>query len=167
MSNRRQRTRNNRKKTNIKLDSSFIFKTIILIIIIIIFCFLNFGNTNIIRNVYINGIKVSSLSTEDAKNQIQPVLEEQLTKEILIKFEDYQTTIIPDEISVTYDLPTALEEAYSLGRKGNIITNNFTKFISLFKKTNIQIPISYDSDKLDKVIENMSLEIPNLVVNPS
>lgn len=169
MDKRRSRIRNNRKREK-RFNWSIIFKVSILLCIVFLatfFSILNIGSTNIINNVYINGVSVSSLSTEEARNKLEPVLQENLEKEISIKFEDYETSILPAEINFSYDIASALDEAYGLGRTGNILTNNFRILISLFKKTNIDAPISYNSEKLDNVIENMSVEIPNLVVNPT
>lgn len=169
MDKRRSRSRINRKREK-KFNWSIIFKVSILLCIVFLatfFSILNLGSTKIINNVYINGVSVSSLSTEEAKKKLEPFLQEQLEKEISIKFKDYKTTILPAEINFSYDVATALEEAYGLGRTGNILSNNFRIFISLFKKTNIEAPTSYNSDKLDNVIENMSVEIPNVVVHPT
>lgn len=169
MDKRRSRGRNNRKKEK-KFNWTIVIKITLLLCIIFIatfFSLLNIGSSNIINNVYINGISVSSLSTEEARNKLEPILKEKLEKEISIKFEDYETSILPAEINFSYDLAPALEEAYGLGRTGNILTNNFRILISLFKKTNIEAPINYNSEQLDNVVENISVEIPNLVVNPT
>lgn len=169
MDKRRSRGRNNRKKEK-KFNWTIVIKITLLLCIIFIatfFSLLNIGSSNIINNVYINGISVSSLSTEEARNKLEPILKEKLEKEISIKFEDYETSILPAEINFSYDLAPALEKAYGLGRTGNILTNNFRILISLFKKTNIEAPINYNSEQLDNVVENISVEIPNLVVNPT
>lgn len=170
MDKRRSRSRNNRKRKEKKFNWTTVVKISLIFCVIFLatfFSILNMGSSNIINNVYINGISVSSLSTEEARNKLEPLLEEKLEKELSIKFEDYETTLLPAEIDYSYDLSSALEEAYGLGRTGNILTNNFRILISLFKRTNIEAPIVYSSDKLDNVVDNMSLEIPNLVVEPS
>lgn len=169
MDKRRSRIRNNRKRIK-KFNWSTIIKLTLLMCLIFIatfFSILNMGSSSIINNVYINGISVSALSTEDARNKIEPILNEKLTKEISIKYKDYETSILPAEINFSYDLSSALEEAYSLGRTGNIITNNFRILVSLFKKTNIDAKINYNSEQLNNIIENISLEIPDLVVEPT
>ena len=169
MDKRRSRSRNKRKKEK-KFNWTIVVKISLvfgLLFLATFFSILNMGSTNIINNVYINGISVSSLSTEEARNKLEPLLKEKLDKEISIKFEDYETTILPAEIDYSYNISSALEEAYGLGRTGNIITNNIKILMSLFKKTDIQAPIIYSENKLDNVVENISLEIPNLVVDPS
>ena len=169
MDKRRSRSRNKRKKEK-KFNWTIVVKISLvfgLLFLATFFSILNMGSTNIINNVYINGISVSSLSTEEARNKLEPLLKEKLDKEISIKFEDYETTILPAEIDYSYNISSALEKAYGLGRTGNIITNNIKILMSLFKKTDIQAPIIYSENKLDNVVENISLEIPNLVVDPS
>ena len=169
MDKRRSRGRGNRKKEK-KFNWTIVAKIALgfgVVFLATFFSILNLGNSNIMNNIYINGISVSALSTQEAREKIEPLLEEQLSKEISIKFEEYETSILPAEINFSYDLAPALEEAYGIGRTGNIITNNFRILLSLFKKTDIEAPIIYDTNKLDNVIENMSLEIPNLVVQPT
>lgn len=170
MDKRRIRNRNNKIRKEKKFNWSIIAKCMIVLFIIFLgsfFSILNIGNSNILNNVYINGISVSSLSREQAKEKLEPILNESLTKEIPIVTDNYSATILPAEIDFSYDIGAALEEAYSVGRTGNILTNNFRILISLFSKTDIKIPITYDSNKLDNIIDNISVEIPNLVVEPS
>ena len=169
MDKRRSRTRNNRKKEK-QFDWNILLTGSILICIVLLstfFAILNIGSSSIINNVYINDISVSALSTEDAKQKLNSVIEEDLKHELSISFEDYETTLLPAEINFSYNTSIALEQAYAIGRTGNILTNNFKLFIALFRRTNIEAPISYDSDKLDNIIENMSVEIPDLVLNPT
>ena len=169
MDKRRRRSRNNRKRIK-KFDWTIVVKIVIIMCIIFLatfFSLLNMGSNNIINNVYINNISVATLSTNQAKEKIEPIINEELQKEITIKFGDYTTSILPAEINFTYNISSALEQAYSLGRTGNIITNNLKLISSLFKKTNIELPISYDSDKLDNIIENISVEIPDILKEPS
>ena len=163
MDKRRSRIRNNRKRIK-NINWSIILKVTIGLFVVILatfFSILNIGNSHIINNIYINGISVSSLSTEEAKNKLEPILNERLNHDISLTFEDYDTTIQPAEIDCSYDVSSALEKAYGIGRTGNILTNNFRILISLFKKTNIESPLLYNSDKLDNVIDNISIDIPN------
>ncbi len=168
MNKRRSRSRNVKKQYKLNFVPIIIFSIFLLLIFsAIMFSLLNIGSSNIVNNTYINGISVSSLTTQEAKDKLQVVFEEQLSKEIIVKFEDYKTTILPAEIDFSYDLSSALEEAYSIGRTGNIISNNIKLFTSFFSKTNIEAKTSYNAEKLDNVIENISVEIPNLVTQPS
>lgn len=167
MSKRRNRLRN-RKKTIISFVPVFIATLIIGFLFFLTFLSLiNMGNNKIIHNVYINGISVSSLSTSEAKEKLNQEFEKTLSQEISITFDDYSTSLLPAEINFSYDIPKSLENAYSIGRTGNIFSNNFKILISTFKKNMISAEINYDEDKLENIIENISVEIPNLVIEPS
>ena len=141
MDKRRLRSRNNRKKIKIKkFNWNIILKFAIILCVIFIstfFSILNMGSSKIINNVYINGISVSSLSTEEARTKLEKAFNEKLEKEIKIKNDGYETSIQPAEIDFSYDIATALENAYGVGRTGNILTNNFRILCSLFTKNNI------------------------------
>ncbi|MCI8273062.1 MAG: hypothetical protein HFJ55_03140 [Clostridia bacterium] len=169
MDKRRTRSRSNRRREK-RFNWTILAKITLIIGFVFLatfFSLLNMGNSNIINNVYINGIPVSTLSTEDAKNKLEKVTKEKLEKEISIKFDGYEASILPAEIDFSYDLSSAIEEAYGLGRTGNIVTNNLKILSSFFKKTDIKAPIIYNSEKLDNIVENMSLELPDLVVEPT
>ena len=105
MNKRRSRSRNVKKQYKLNFVPIIIFSIFLLLIFsAIMFSLLNIGSSNIVNNTYINGISVSSLTTQEAKDKLQVVFEEQLSKEIIVKFEDYKTTILPAEIDFSYVL---------------------------------------------------------------
>ena len=166
MSKRRNRGRNHEKIKKV----NFIYVISILIVLLILFfltflSLLNMGNSKILHNIYINNISISSLSPNDAKEKINSELNKKLTKPIKITFENYSIDFLPAEIDFHYDTSSALEKAYSIGRTGNIFTNNSKILTSLFKKTNSEY--SYNEEKLNNIINNISVDIPNLVIEPS
>lgn len=147
---------------------------IISIALIILFLFLltflsllNIGNSKILHNIYINNISVSSLSQTDAKEKLNSELNTKLSKTIKLTFENYSIDFLPAEIDFSYDTSSTIEKAYSIGRTGNIFTNNLKILISLFKKTNLDAKYSYNEEKLNNIINNISVDIPNLVIEPS
>lgn len=168
MNKRRNRGRNHEKIK--KINFIYIIPILILLLFLFLLTFLsllNMGNSKILHNIYINGISVSSLSQNDAKEKLNSKLDDELTKTIKLTFEDYSVDFLPAEIDFSYDTSSALEEAYSIGRTGNIFTNNFRILVSLFKKTNLEAKYSYNEEKLNNIINNISVDIPNLVIEPS
>ena len=153
MSKRRSRGRNHEKIKKV----NFIYVISILIVLLILFfltflSLLNMGNSKILHNIYINNISISSLSPNDAKEKINSELNKKLTKPIKITFENYSIDFLPAEIDFHYDTSSALEKAYSIGRTGNIFTNNSKILTSLFKKTNLNAEYSYNEEKLNNII---------------
>ena len=47
-----------------------------------------------------------------------------LSQPITLSFEDFSVDFLPAEIDFSYDTSSALEQAYSIGRTGNIFSNN-------------------------------------------
>lgn len=168
MNKRRIRGRNH-KETE-KINHKYYLLLLILLILFFLLIFLsllNIGNSKILHNIYINNILVSSLSTNDANEKLNSELNTSLNTTIKLSFEDYSINFLPAEIDFSYDTSSALEKAYSIGRTGNIFSNNLQILISFFKKTNISSEYSYNEEKLNKIINNISVDIPNIVIEPS
>lgn len=168
MNKRRSRIRNH-KKTE-KINFIYLIPLIVIIILLFLLTFLsllNIGNTRILHNVFINGISVSSLSSIEAKEKLNNSLNDTLTKPIKLTFEDYSINFLPAEIDFCYDTSNALEVAYGIGRTGNIFTNNIKILTSLFMETNLQLDYSYNNTKLENIVNNISVDIPNLVAESS
>ena len=166
MNKRRNRGRSHskiRKKVNIYL----IPLTLLILFLLTFLSLLNMGNSKILRNIYINNIPVSYLSQIDAKEKLNSELNTELSKPIKLIFKDYSVEFLPAEIDFSYDTSSVLEKAYGIGRTGNIFTNNLKILVSLFKKTNLKSEYSYDEEKLNNIINNISVDIPNLVIEPS
>lgn len=168
MNKRRNRGRNHSK--NKKENYIYIISIAIIVLFLFLLTFLsllNMGNSKILHNIYINNISISSLSPNDAKEKLNSELNAKLSEPIKITFEDYSIDFLPAEIDFSYDTSSALEKAYSIGRTGNIFTNNLKILTSLFKKTNLEAEYSYNEEKLNNIINNISVDIPNLVIEPS
>ena len=162
--------RRNRGRNHKKINYNYLKFVLILFALLFLLTFLsllNIGNSKILHNIYINDISVSGLSPNDAKEKLNSELNAKLSKIIQLTFEDYSVDFLPAEIDFSYDTSSALEKAYSIGRTGNIFTNNLKILASLFKKTNLNAEYSYNEEKLSNIINNISVDIPNLVIEPS
>ena len=120
--------RNKNKKT-IKLIS--IVFAIIIVIFSVIFAITNINNANITKGVKIEGIDVSGLTREQAKEKLESIYSEKKKKDITLKYEDFETTIAPETLETNYNIEKATNEAILVGKSGNIITNNYGIFFAL------------------------------------
>lgn len=133
-----------------------------------IFAFLNIGSTKIISGISINGIDVSRLTSKEATEKVSTILSEQLNTALNLQYVDYSSTLIPSqEIDASYDITTAVEKAYMLGRSDNIFKNNFEIVYTYLAQNKIQMELQYSEEKLSSVVNNIALEIPGLVEQPS
>ncbi len=169
-----KKKRRKRKKINIKKigENKTLLATIIFIIILVImifsviFAILNINNNNILNGVKIEGIDVSGLSREEAKTKIETVYNAKKEEDIILKYNDFETTISQDILETNYDLDKAVNEAISLGKDGNIITNNYNILFALLGKKNIKVDMSINEEQIKDEIENIQTNIPGTIIEP-
>ncbi len=157
------------KKTKKKFILPIIILCIIALIAIIfstIFALININNKNIISGVKIEEIDVSGLSLEEAKAKLELVYNEKAKKEMLLKHEDYDTTINPELLEAKYDVENAVKEAISIGKSNNIIMNNYDIIFALIGKKNINVNMTINEEVAKQTIEDISVNIPGAVTEP-
>ena len=112
-------------------------------------------------------VDVSKLSKEDALKKINEIVASKETEDITLKYGDYETVINGKQFSIKFDTEKAINEAYNVGKDGNIIVNNYNILLTQILKKNIEIPVYYDEDALNKKIEDISSKIPGAVKQSS
>lgn len=149
-----------------KIRRNIIIVLLVLIFIIIfsmIFAILNITNENIVSGVYIQGIEVSNLSKQDLEKNLQEILEKASQKQILLKYGEEETTISLNDLNIKYNLEEVINEAYGIGRKSNIIVNNYEIIKAKIFKININMNITYDVQILKDKINAINAILPNAV----
>ncbi len=153
----------NKKKINLIIISIIV---IILIAFSVIFSLININNNNIIKGLKIEGIDMSGLSREEAKSKLEQIYNEKKSKNIILKYNDFEKAINQEILETNYDIDTAVNKAISVGKKDNIITNNYEILSALLNKKNIKINISINEEQVKKQIEDIQTNIPETIVEP-
>jgi len=158
------------KKLN-KVKKVLIISLIIIISVIVLFStgFAIYAMTNdrLIQGTSINGFDVSGLTKEDAKVKVQEKLDRCLQNNIILKCEDVEITINPSQIGATFDVDGAVQDAYKIGRTGNLIIDNYTIFNALTLSVDTQAELKYNEEELNKLVDDISNKLPNPVVQPT
>lgn len=145
----------------------------ILFIFSIIFAILNMNKNTFLEGLSINGIDVSNLSKEEAKSSLEEIINNKLNTELLLSYQSKESNeptenhVDPNSLEITYDLEKTLEEAYNLGKTGNIFQNNFEILNLIIHKKNFEIPITLNEDNLNTLINDISLNISEPMVQNS
>lgn len=155
--------RNKNKKT-IKLIS--IVFAIIIAIFSVIFAITNINNANITKGVKIEGIDVSGLTREQAKEKLESIYSEKKKKDITLKYEDFETTIAPETLETNYNIEKATNEAILVGKSGNIITNNYGIFFALIGRKNIKVETTINEEQTKQAIEDIQTNLPETIEEP-
>lgn len=155
-----------KNKKNTKLIFLITLGIILLITIIFstIFALINIDNNNIINGVTIEGIDVSGLSRENAKEKINSIYEEKEKQDIILKYEEYETKITPKSIDTNYEIDKSIEKALSLGRDNNIIINNYNILLAKIGKKNIEVDVTINETETKTIIEGISSNIPGAMI---
>ncbi|MGP1411055.1 MAG: VanW family protein [Peptoanaerobacter stomatis] len=118
---------------------------------------------NIYNNVFINGVNVSNLSVNEAKSLLENNFK---FGTLTLTNEDKQWVQGLSDVGFSYDIDTAVEKAYEIGRKGNFLTNAI-KVITLNSGLEefIELETKEDYTKLDEFYNKVASEVNTNPIN--
>ena len=148
------------KKRNIIIVTSSILSIFIISLFVLIM--INLQSKNIFSNIYIDGINVSGLSKEEAIIKVKEEKSTFLNKSITLNCDNISLDISGKDIDANYNVEKSVDEAYSVGRYGNIISNNVSMIMSNFDRTDISCDYNYDTEKLDLILNSVTNNLPQL-----
>lgn len=142
----------------------FIF-AILVGILSTVFALINRDNETIFSGISVQGIDVSNLTIDEAKKKVSSIIGNHISEEISLQHNDFQTVFLPEQFGVSFDVDSAVEQAYYIGKSDNLIKNNYTILSLLLKNYNISPSINYDEDLLNSLIDSINAQLPDRVVN--
>ena len=138
---------------------------VFIIVISVVFSLINMGNNKIFPNIKVQGESVYGKVQEEANTELNKKYNEKKIAGIKLKQGNYETTISFDQLGVSANIGEAVTKAYSIGRSGNIITNNYNILLRYFIPKNIEINFTIDENSIEKIIEDVESKLPNVVVD--
>lgn len=150
------------------------YKKILIGIIIIIAIFLfsvifsiaNINNTKILKWISVSGINVSEMTKKEALEIVSNTINNK-EKNIIVKIGDYQAETSFENLRVNYNVESYIDQAYNLGRSGNIFTNNFEILKLIVNNKNIEIKADLNEEKLNNFVDDVCANLPNKVIQSS
>ena len=140
---------------------------IVILVFSVIFSLINIGNDKIIGKVSIMRIDVSNMTKEQATEVLEEIIHDKMSEELVLKKDDYETSINANQINAQFNIEEAVQKAYDIGRSGNIITNNYNILASIIWGNNIELQMNYEQESLDKKIDDISSKLPDGLVQNS
>ena len=137
---------------------------ILLSIAFFIFTFLNSKNENIISGISIKGIVVSNLSVDEAKETLQNYINKNLPENITLVHNDYETSIPLSSLNVSFDIDSAVNQAYETGKSGNIFENGFIALKTKINPIDIELSATLDEEQLRSALNDISSKLPDTVI---
>lgn len=147
-----------------------IFAIIILficVVVLTIFSIINYTDEKIKKGVFIEGVDVSGLSVEEAKNKVQTEFINKLDDTIYFQYGENVYSMALEQIGAKYLLDEAVQEAYNVGRKGSLIERDLLTLKLPKNPMNIIMNVTFDEVALNGCIVDISAKLPEQVVQPS
>ena len=132
-----------------------------------IFALVNMNNQKMMSGITIKGIDVSGLSKEEAKAKLETIYSEKMGKEIHLKYNEYESSLNPTLMEVSYDVDKAVEEAYKIGREGNIFINNYQILFTLIGKKDVDVNMTLNEEVTRQSIQDIGVNLPGIVIESS
>ena len=154
---------------NKKVIPIFVITGIVIFFLVfsVIFALLNINNNKILNKVSIMGIDVSNMTIEDARNNLNKIIDDKQIEELALKKDEYETTLNATQLNASFDIDLAINEAYNIGRDGNIIINNYNILWTMLCGKDIECNFNYDEEILNKKIDDISSKLPGAVLQNS
>ena len=153
-----------------KNKRSYVIINIILTLIFIvlfstIFAFINMNSSTIIKGIQIKDIDISNLTLEEARTKVSEAIELELVQEINLYYSDeYNIDFKPSQIDAMYNIEESITEAFSYGREGSLIENNYEiLFAGIFGKK-INVDLRYNEERLNVIVDDIASKIPGKVI---
>ena len=172
---KKEKKKNSRENKNEKKQINKAKKIIISIIIVAIvallfstvFALTNMNNEKNISGVTIKGIEVSKLTKEEAIAKLETVYAEKMNKNIMLQYEELESELNPTLMEVNYDIEKAVNEAYSLGRNGNIFINNYNILGTLIGKRDFNVDMTMNEETTKQTINDVGANLPGILIESS
>ena len=158
-----------KKKSKAKKAIAIVFVILLILVALFftIFAILNLKNTKIIRGVQIGEINVSDMSKEDAKALLDERNAKNQEKQLVLKYGDLENKVTYSSLAVNYQIDEAINNAYNIGRDGNIFENNLDILKTWKDGEKVELKATVDTEKLNQVVQNINNTIQGAVVQPS
>ena len=96
-------------KKHIRNKCLIIFAIVIAILALLllafstVFALININSNKIMNGVFIQGIDVSGLTTDEAKEKVSNIVNKHLACKIVVKRDDFEGVFMPEQLGVTFD----------------------------------------------------------------
>lgn len=144
-----------------------IFIILAAVILSTIFSLLNMNSTKIMNGVLVNGVDISNLTKQEAVEVLNKKINNNDENYITVYRNGVTDIIHLDEIGGKFNTEKVVNEAYKIGREGNIIQCNYDILLTSILKKKIKTTVEYDKEKLENKIKETSLKIPDIALNAS
>lgn len=129
---------------------------VLLVFMIGLFC--GSAYSKVYPNTYVGKTNIGGLTYSEAKKEIDAKAKEMaLPKKLVFSISKEKLTVSPEEISLKADAEKTVKKAFENREEKGVFSRAAAYYGALFgKKTKIYVEVSYDKEKLNKIIDNFA-----------
>lgn len=147
---------------NIKIAIISVSIIVVLLIISTVFAIATMTSSKIIKGITIDSVDVSGLDKTAACKILENKLKQRQEAELKLKYQDYEQSILLEELEINANIEQAVDQALKEGRDNNIFVNNFNIIKRKFQKNNINLEVTYNDEVLERKLIEINTGIPGL-----
>lgn len=121
-----------------------------------------FNKGRILPGVSVRGVYIGGLTRQQAIEKLDAKTNEYLSNKLSYVVDGQAGTLSPDDIGISFDNTIVANEAYMIGRSGNILADIATQTALPFSDENI-LQINLDKEKYSSAM----VDLNNLIARPS
>lgn len=119
----------------------------------------------ILPGVKILEVDVGNKTGEEAAKLIEKKIQEYPFK-VTLKYQDQEWIKTEKDLGVSFDIPQTINQAWSVGRQGNIFERTGEAFETFFNGRNIVIAVKVTESRIDETTEKIAGELDSELVMP-
>lgn len=128
-----------------------------------IFALTNRNSNKIVSGISIKGIDVSGLTYNEAYEKVVKIYSEKSKQNITLKYNEYETSLTPEQIEAKFKIQEAIDSAYNYGRSGKVLKDNYAIVYAGMAKIDINPAFSYNEKVLSDFINSTQSNLPGAV----
>lgn len=159
------------KKFKKKNKKVFIITGAIILVISIAFtalCIVNKMNSNVYKNIFVNGENVSGMSSAQLSEYLKKEQEALNNASLKVIQENEEILeVVPADMDFQIDVASVESDVFNYGRSSNVIKNNIDIIYAQIFKKNFELKYKYDVSKLTDVVKEIKESLNNKIVQDS
>ena len=129
--------------------------------------FYNSNSDKIISGIYIKNVNVSGLTKQEAIAKVNNELEKYMDDSLVLVHNEYRTEISLEQLEANFDVESAVNAAYSVGKTKNIFKDGVKILHTMFSNINIDPVLNINENVLRERISGITSELPDTIIQSS
>lgn len=140
---------------------------ILFIVAFLVFSMINLKSNKIIKGVSVKGIDVSNLTKDEANEKVTNYIVSKFGEEIPLRHNDFDTSLSVSQLTISFYIKDAIDDAYNIGREGDIFERNLKVIDTLMNHQNVEVRFAIDENQLKHDLADISTKLPDKMVESS